>query len=70
VDITRTFTTKLTTEEELAVLRKYAFECPDIYEIIMTHPKGNCPFPNECKKFPCKTLACSANGCLNGHPVD
>lgn len=65
--IKREFSIELTTEEELLILRKYALKKPEILSILLEHPKGDCPFPDGCSSFPCKTLSCNADVCDNGH---
>jgi len=65
--IRREFEIKLTKEEELSILRKYAKNYPDVVKILLESPKGHCPFPEDCKKFPCNKLNCNADVCSNGH---
>ncbi|MCF8354332.1 MAG: hypothetical protein K9H48_07750 [Melioribacteraceae bacterium] len=65
--IRRTFKIELDREEELSILRKYANRNPKVLEILLKHPKGSCPFSDECNQFPCETLHCNADTCENGH---
>lgn len=49
---------------EQTEMLKRLMELNDKQEIIR---KCNCPFPAECKEFPCKTLSCNADVCDNGY---
>lgn len=65
--IKREFKIDLDDEEELSILRKWANKDPKVLEILLKNPKGFCPFPDQCKRFPCQTLNCNADTCDNGY---
>ena len=57
----------LTTEEEFWIVVKWCRNQPEVINRIMSNKSINCPFPGECKKFPCATLRCNADMCNNGY---
>lgn len=57
---------KTSMEEDLNIIRSFADRYPQAILILANNPKGYCPFPSECKKFPCLTLDCNGDTCSNG----
>jgi hypothetical protein len=58
---------ELSEGEQFYIVCDYVRKRPDVVKILLENPKASCPFPQECNKFPCKTLRCNADVCSNGH---
>lgn len=71
VDITREVKIKLMPNETFGSLLKTTRENPKLVETVLSLVKNkkriSCPFPFECKEFPCKDLYCNADMCTNGY---
>ena len=66
--IERTIIVSLSTYECLHVTAQLVRENPEIVSTILRNGgKVNCPFPESCSSFPCSTLSCDADTCLNGY---
>lgn len=65
----RTVDIKLSFDEEFWVVVKWAKRYPNVLQTLlgMEDIKINCPFPECCNLFPCKTLYCMADVCSNGY---
>lgn len=64
--IKREFQIYTTQCEEMNIIRRWAKNSPETIKIMLKYPEGDCPFPEDCKKFPCKTLNCNSDSCENG----
>ena len=71
--IHRNMDIELSEEEMYRVTTAYAHKYPEAIKVILdnvTKDKGKffyCPFPTDCKRFPCGKLNCNADVCSNGH---
>ena len=52
--------------DQLQIIRSWCKEKPDVVKKLLKNPKGTCPFPKECRNFPCKDLSCNADEILDG----
>jgi len=59
----------LTHREIFDIVRAYASTHADVMKVLIEHPKGYCPFLDECKYFPCETLHCNCDVLNNGYPI-
>ena len=58
---------ELTKDEKLQTVREMSKTNPEAVTIILNNPRGHCPFPDCCSRFPCETLSCNADVCSNGY---
>ena len=65
----KTIEVYLTHEEIFQIVREYARKNPEVVKVLLEHPIGSCPFLDDCKYFPCKTLDCNNDVLNNGYPI-
>ncbi len=65
--ITKHIDIELSLSEQLKIFRKFVVTQPEVAKIAFDNPRGTCPFPSECRNFPCEDLSCNADVCDNGY---
>lgn len=66
IKVKRHIEIKISESEQLEIVRVYAQLHPEAAKIAIGNPKGHCPFPDQCRDFPCLYLDCNADECNNG----
>ena len=62
MELIRTYVTKLTKDELLIAVAESIKEYPEaVSNLLANGGKYGCPFPNSCKRFPCKNMRCNAD---------
>ena len=65
--ITRHIDVDLSLSEQLEIFRMFVITQPEAAKIAFNNPRGGCPFPSECNRFPCQSLNCNSDVCDNGY---
>ena len=70
--IRRSFEIELEVYEEFQVVKKWckSEKLKKAVAILLKSKNrftGSCPFPKECRDFPCSSLSCNADECSNGY---
>jgi hypothetical protein len=61
------FEVKVNLDKQLQILARWAKYRPEVVEKILKAKRCNCPFPNQCKIFPCDAMDCNADNIMDGH---